>query len=62
MGKAQKVKGSRVEREFAHLINGTRIPLSGASKHLGSAYTGDVVGMGTRKGGGLELFPNCWKK
>lgn len=62
MGKAQKIKGSRVERELAHMINGTRIPLSGASKHLGQAYTGDVVGMGmtfevkARKDGFKQLY------
>jgi hypothetical protein len=62
MGKAQKVKGSRIEREFAHLINGSRIPLSGAAKHLGQAYTGDVVGMGmtweckARKDGFKQLY------
>ena len=62
MGKAQKVKGSRIEREFAHLINGSRIPLSGAAKHLGIAYTGDVIGMGmiweckARKDGFKQLY------
>jgi hypothetical protein len=44
MGRAQKAKGSRREREFANLIGGTRIPLSGSAKHAGEAHTGDVVG------------------
>lgn len=44
MGRMQKRKGSRREREFAALIGGQRVPLSGAAKHAGEAHTGDVVG------------------
>jgi hypothetical protein len=43
MGKSQRDKGSRREREFAALVNGERVPLSGA---CGGSYTGDVVGLG----------------
>lgn len=43
MGKAQRDKGLRSEREFAKLIGGERVPLSGAA---GGSYTGDVIGMG----------------
>lgn len=48
MGRSQKQKGNRREREFARLINGTRIPLSGAAKHAGQEHTGDVDGLGLR--------------
>jgi Holliday junction resolvase len=48
MGRMQKRKGSRTEREFANLINGKRVPLSGAAKHAGEEHTGDVVGLGLR--------------
>ena len=48
MGRMQKQKGSRREREFAALIGGTRVPLSGAAKHAGEAHTGDVTGLGLR--------------
>jgi len=48
MGRSQKTKGSRREREFARLINGTRIPLSGAAKHAGQEHTGDVAGLGLK--------------
>lgn len=41
-GRRSKRKGSRVEREFAKLIGGKRVPLSGASE----GYKGDVVGQG----------------
>ncbi|SDZ00335.1 hypothetical protein [Thermoactinomyces sp. DSM 45892] len=43
MGKAQRDKGARSEREFAKLIQGERVPLSGA---LGGSYKGDVKGLG----------------
>lgn len=43
MGKSQRDKGLRSEREFAKLIKGERVPLSGAA---GGSYTGDVIGMG----------------
>lgn len=45
MGKAQRDKGARAEREFAKLIGGERIPLSGAA---GGSYTGDVIGLGLK--------------
>lgn len=48
MGRSQKQKGSRREREFAKQIGGQRIPLSGAAKHAGEAHTGDVEGIGLR--------------
>lgn len=48
MGRAQKQKGSRREREWAHFIDGQRVPLSGAAKHAGEAHTGDVTGLGLR--------------
>nr|WP_141201766.1 hypothetical protein [Paludifilum halophilum] len=48
MGKAQKEKGSRREREFASIIGGQRIPLSGSAKHAGEAHAGDVDGLGMR--------------
>lgn len=41
MGKASRDKGARREREFAKLIGGTRVPLSGA---MGGAYSNDVTG------------------
>ena len=53
MSKSQREKGARGEREFAHLIGGQKIPLSGAV----AGYIGDVKGLGliwqvkTRKGG-----------
>ena len=43
MGRSQKQKGNRREREFAKLIGGSRIPLSGQAKHVGEAHAGDVV-------------------
>lgn len=45
MGRSQRDKGARAEREFARLIGGERVPLSGAA---GGSYTGDVVGMGLK--------------
>jgi hypothetical protein len=48
MGRSQKQKGNRREREFAKLIGGSRIPLSGAAKHAGQEHTGDVAGLGLR--------------
>src|SRR5690606_38300400 len=45
MGKRSRDKGARAEREFAKLISGERVPLSGAA---GGSYTGDVVGLGLR--------------
>lgn len=42
MGKASRDKGQRREREFAKLIGGKRIPLSGAQ----DGYPNDVEGMG----------------
>lgn len=41
MGKSQRDKGYRNEREFANLINGKRIPLSGACE----GFKGDVSGL-----------------
>lgn len=48
MSRSQKEKGSRREREFAKLIGGTRVPLSGAAKHAGQEHTGDVAGLGLK--------------
>lgn len=48
MGRSQKQKGSRREREFAKLIGGQRVILSGALKSLGNELTGDVEGLGLR--------------
>lgn len=48
MGRSQKLKGNRRELEFAKIIGGQRIPLSGAAKHAGRAHTGDVTGLGLR--------------
>ena len=45
MGKAKIEKGKRAERQFAKLIDGERVPLSGAA---GGSFVGDVVGMGMR--------------
>lgn len=42
MGKRSRDKGSRTEREFAKLIGGQRVPLSGAM----TGYKGDVIGLG----------------
>lgn len=43
MGKSQRDKGSRRELEFAKLIDGVKVPHSGA---LGGEYSNDVKGMG----------------
>jgi hypothetical protein len=43
MSKSQREKGQRREREFSKLINGERIPLSGAA---GGSFKGDVLGLG----------------
>lgn len=59
MGKAQRDKGARREREFAKLVGGERVPLSGAA---GGSYTGDVKALGltweckTRKNGFKQLY------
>src|SRR5690554_5119255 len=42
MGRSQRRKGVEAEREFARLIGGRRVPLSGAQE----GWRGDVVGMG----------------
>ncbi|ARC32121.1 MULTISPECIES: hypothetical protein [Bacillus cereus group] len=42
MGKSQRDKGMRREREFASLIGGARVPLSGAI----DGYSNDVKGLG----------------
>ena len=42
MSNASKSKGSAAEREFARLIGGERVPLSGAVE----GYPGDVKGLG----------------
>ena len=39
MGKSQRDKGARREREFASLTNGERVPLSGAM----GTYSNDVI-------------------
>ena len=43
MGKAQRDKGARAERELAKLLGGERVPLSGAA---GGSYVGDVKALG----------------
>jgi hypothetical protein len=40
MGKSQRDKGARGEREFAKLVKGARVPLSGA---MGGEYSNDVT-------------------
>ena len=58
-GRRSRRKGSDAEREFAKLIGGERVPLSGAA---GGSYTGDVVGLGLkweckrRKDGFKQLY------
>lgn len=42
MAKKSRDKGARGEREFAKLIGGLRVPLSGAQE----GYPGDVAGLG----------------
>lgn len=44
-GRRSKRKGSAAEREFAKLIGGKRVPLSGA---MGGEYSGDVIGLGIK--------------
>jgi Holliday junction resolvase len=41
-GKKSRDKGQRGEREFAKLIDGHRVPLSGAQE----GYANDVIGLG----------------
>ncbi len=45
VGKSQRDKGLRAERELAKLLGGERVPLSGAA---GGSYTGDAVAHGLR--------------
>ena len=45
MGRSERRKGVEAEREFAKLIGGERVPLSGAA---GGRYAGDVIGLGMR--------------
>lgn len=58
MGKSQRDKGARREREFADLIGGRRTPLSGAVE----GYPNDVEGMGlswevkARKSGFKQIY------
>ena len=58
MGKSQRDKGQRGEREFAKLIGGHRVPLSGAQE----GYSNDVIGLGLewevkrRKSGFKQLY------
>lgn len=40
MGRSSKTKGTRAEREVAKLLNGKRVPLSGAA---GGEFAGDVI-------------------
>lgn len=44
-GRAPRRKGDRAEREFARLVGGRRVPLSGAA---GGDYAGDVRALGLR--------------
>ncbi|MDQ0417903.1 Holliday junction resolvase [Croceifilum oryzae] len=58
MGKMQRDKGLRAEREFAKLIGGERVPLSGSA---GGSYTGDVIGLNLKweckvRGDGFKLI------
>lgn len=43
MGRSQKAKGNRSERELAKLLGGERVPLSGS---VGGSYSGDVMALG----------------
>lgn len=43
MGLASRQKGARREREFAALVEGERVPLSGAA---GGSFAGDVLALG----------------
>lgn len=58
MGKSQRDKGQRREREFAKLVGGHRVPLSGAQE----GYSNDVIGLGlewevkSRKSGFKTLY------
>lgn len=58
MGKAQRDKGNRSERDFARRIGGHRIPLSGSM----AGYKGDVQGLGlvweckVRKDGFKQIY------
>jgi Holliday junction resolvase len=58
MGKSQRDKGARGEREFAKLTNGKRVPLSGAME----GYANDVIAYGMqfevkrRKSGFKQLY------
>lgn len=58
MGKSQRDKGARREREFADLTGGERVPLSGAM----GTYTNDVIAYGLefevkgRKSGFKQLY------
>lgn len=58
MGKSQRDKGQRREREFAELVGGHRVPLSGAQE----GYRNDVIGLGlewevkSRKSGFKTLY------
>jgi hypothetical protein len=57
-GKASRDKGQRAEREFAKLVDGHRVPLSGAQE----GYRNDVIGLGLewevkrRKSGFKQLY------
>ena len=42
-GKRSRRKGYEAERELAKILNGERVPLSGAA---GGRFAGDVVGLG----------------
>lgn len=57
MGKSQRDKGARAEREIAKILDGERIPLSGA---MGS-YKGDITApyLGT---GEVKVRGNGFKK
>lgn len=61
-GLKSKRKGSRTELEFAKLVGGQRVPLSGAMGFLDSQYKGDVKGMGlvweckARKDGFKQIY------
>lgn len=58
MGKSQRDKGARGEREFAKLTGGKRVPLSGAME----GYSNDVIAydlqfeVKRRKGGFKTLY------
>lgn len=59
MGKSQRDKGARGEREFARLTGGKRVPLSGAVDGYGNDVelpNGMLAEVKRRKGGFKQLY------